>query len=279
MCRLGPPGRIRHSPDSRTPAARLYCAPTIAMDNYRLRGEHLESTKTGMNARTRQLGYGLITVATAFLCCSIPAAAQKAPAPGANIAGKVVEPSGAVIVGATVTLTAGGLRLETTSDGRGLYYFDQVPPGSYTILAFRDGFSPRTQDVVVTASQPVALDLKLEIAGFREEVTVAFTAAAALSAMKTETPIADIPLSVQSYTGSFMKAIETTNVADLYNYTTGVARSGNTAGDFLIRRLRASNTGNNQYNGLPGPAARLNSPSTRHVERRRRMKDPTSLRC
>ncbi|HEX9502567.1 MAG TPA: carboxypeptidase-like regulatory domain-containing protein, partial [Thermoanaerobaculia bacterium] len=153
--------------------------------------------------------------------------AQKAPATGAIVGGKVVDPSGAVVVGATVTLTAGNHRFETTSDSQGRYHFDQVPPGSYTILAFHEGFSPKTQEVV-TAIQPVALDLKLEIAGFSEEVMVAFTAAAALSAMKTETPIADIPLSVQSYTESFMKAIETTNVADLYNYTTGVARSGNT---------------------------------------------------
>ncbi len=108
----------------------------------------------------------------------------------------------------------------------------------------RDGFSPRTQDVVVPAGQVVTLDLPLEIGSFKEDVTVAFTAASALSAMKMETPIADIPLSVQSYTESFIKAIETTNVGDLYNYTTGVARSGNTAVDFVIRGVRASNSGN-----------------------------------
>lgn len=202
--------------------------------------------------------------------------AQKAPAAGTIVAGKVVDPSGAVVVGATVTLTAGNQRFETTSDSQGRYHFDQVPPGSYTILAFHEGFSPKTQEVVM-ASQPVALDLRLEIAGFSEEVMVAFTAAAALSAMKTETPIADIPLSVQSYTESFMKAIETTNVADLYNYTTGVARSGNTAVDFVIRGVRASNTGNIQYNGLPGLAARFNSPSTVNVERIEVMKGPTSV--
>src|SRR5258708_8289879 len=148
-----------------------------------------------MMARTRQLSYVLITVVTAFLGCPTPAAAlpnlgpadpqqkdaaaaQKAPAAGTNVAGKVVDPSGAVIIGATVTLTAGDLRLETTSDSRGLYHFDQVPPGSYTILAFRDGFSPRPQDVVVTASQPVALNLKLQIPAFTAQGTLPFTPAA-----------------------------------------------------------------------------------------------------
>ncbi len=205
------------------------------------------------------------------------AAAQKAVAAGTSVTGKVVDPSGAAIVGATVTLTAGNNHRETTSDTRGLYRFDQLPPGTYIILALRDGFSPRTQDVVVPAGQVVTLDLPLEIGGYKEDVTVAFTAASALSAMKMETPIADIPLSVQSYTESFIKAIETTNVGDLYNYTTGVARSGNTAVDFVIRGVRASNSGNIQYNGLPGLAARFNSPSTVNVERIEVMKGPTSV--
>jgi len=188
-----------------------------------------------------------------------------------------MDASGAVIVGATVSVSGGETPLETTSDAQGHYHFDQVAPGAYTLVAFRDGFSPQTKEIAVAAGQPVVLDLRLEVAGFREEVTVGFTGATALSAMKIETPIADIPLSVQSYTGSFMKAIETTNVADLYNYTTGVARSGNTAVDFVIRGVRASNTGNILYNGLPGLAARFNSPSTVNVERIEVMKGPTSV--
>ncbi len=205
------------------------------------------------------------------------ATTQTAPAMESGVTGKVIDTSGAVIVGAAVTLTAGNNRREATTDTRGLYRFDRLPPGTYTILAFRDGFSPQVQDVVVPAGKVVTLDLKLEIASFKEEVTVPFTAAAALTAMKMETPIADIPLSVQSYTGSFMKAIETTNVADLYGYTTGVQRSGNTGLDFVIRGLRTSNSGNIQYNGLPGLAARFNSPSTVNVERIEVLKGPSSV--
>jgi iron complex outermembrane receptor protein len=98
-----------------------------------------------------------------------------------------------------------------------------------------------------------------------------------MSALKIDTPVRDIPLSVQSYTSSFMKAIESSNVADLYNYTTGVSRSGQTGVDFVIRGIRASNTGNIQYNGLPGLAARFNSPSTENVERIEILKGPSSV--
>ena len=198
----------------------------------------------------------------------------------AAISGKVEDPSGAVIVGATVTLTpsgAGGERYETTTDTKGVYHFDRVKEGSYLALVFRDGFAPLTQEVTVAAEQSAMFDFKLEIAGFKEEVTVAFTADTAMGTLKLDTPLADVPLAVQSYTGSFMKAIESTNVGDLYNYTTGVSRSGNTGIDFVIRGVRASNDGNIQYNGLPGLAARFGSPSTANVERIEVLKGPSSV--
>jgi iron complex outermembrane receptor protein len=193
------------------------------------------------------------------------------------VSGKVEDASGAVIVGATVTLTPSGAgeRHETTTDTKGVYRFDHVQEGPYLILVFRDGFAPLTREVII--QRTVTLDFKLEIASFKEEVTVAFTANTAPGTMKMDTPLADIPLAIQSYTGSFMKAIESTNVGDLYNYTTGVSRSGNTGIDFVIRGIRASNTGNIQYNGLPGLAARFGSPSTANVERIDVLKGPSSV--
>jgi iron complex outermembrane receptor protein len=196
----------------------------------------------------------------------------------ASVSGKVEDPSGAVIVGANVTLTptGAGERHETATDTKGVYRFDHVQEGSYLALAFRDGFAPLTRELVIAPEQEVALDFKLEIASFQQEVTVAFTGDTA-GTLKMDTPLADVPLAVQSYTGSFMKAIESTNVGDLYNYTTGVSRSGNTGIDFVIRGLRASNDGNIQYNGLPGLAARFGSPSTANVERIEVIKGPSSV--
>src|SRR5207247_10172046 len=108
-------------------------------------------------------------------------------------------------------------------------------------------------------------------------VSASCTAGHSMSALRIATPVRDIPLSVQSYTSSFMKATASSNVADLYNYTTGVSRSGQTGVDFVIRGIRASNTGNIQYNGLPGLAARFNSPSTENVERIEILKGPSSV--
>src|SRR5262249_7590158 len=121
------------------------------------------------------------------------------------------------------------------------------------------------------------LDVELELASFKDEVTVAFTADTAAGTMKLDTPLADVPLAGQSYTGSFMKAIESTNVGDLYNSATGISGSGNPAIDFVIRGVRASIAGNIQYNGLPGLAARFGSPSTANVERIEVLKGPSSV--
>ncbi|HEY2941091.1 MAG TPA: TonB-dependent receptor, partial [Vicinamibacteria bacterium] len=73
-----------------------------------------------------------------------------------------------------------------------------------------------------------------------------------------------------------MKAIETRQVADLYNYMTGVSRSGNTAFDFSIRGL-SGGVGNLQYNGLPAVVARMGSPPTTNIERIEVLKGPASV--
>src|SRR5690349_13346054 len=74
------------------------------------------------------------------------------------------------------------------------------------------------------------------------------------SATKGDTAVRDTPFTVESYTNSFMKAIETTNVADMYNYMTGVKRAGNTGYDLTIRGFKTSGTDLNaiMVDGLPG---------------------------
>ncbi len=106
-----------------------------------------------------------------------------------------------------------------------------------------------------------------------------FLGAQAQSAMKLDTPVLDTPFAVQSYTDSFMKAIETTNVADLYNYMTGVKRAGNTAYDMTIRGFRTSEVDKNaiMVDGLPGLTGRFGSPPTIGVEHIELVKGPMSV--
>ena len=106
-----------------------------------------------------------------------------------------------------------------------------------------------------------------------EEVTVSskYLATGTSSAMKLDIPVRDTPFSVAAYTESFMQAVETTNVSDLYKYMTGIQRSGATAFDMSIRGFATSSTDRNaiMVDGLPGLVGRFASPptiSTDHVE-------------
>ena len=72
-----------------------------------------------------------------------------------------------------------------------------------------------------------------------------FMAEGSQSAMKLDVPVRDTPFSVSAYTESFMKAIETTNIADMYNYMTGVKRAGNTGYDLTIRGFKTSGNDRN----------------------------------
>ena len=91
--------------------------------------------------------------------------------------------------------------------------------------------------------------------------------------------VRDTPFSVSSYSESFMKAIETTNVADMYKYMTGVARTGGSGNDLNMRGFSMTAEDRNAIlvNGLPGLAGRFGSPPTVAVERIEVVKGPSSV--
>src|ERR1700730_5204718 len=119
-----------------------------------------------------------------------------------------------------------------------------------------------------SAVEPAATDQ-----GQLEEVegTASFVATGARSAMKQDVSVLDTPVSVDNYSNSFMKAIETTNVTDLYSYMTGIQRGGATGYDLSIRGFKTTQSDKNAIlvDGLPGLAGRFGSPptfSTDHIE-------------
>jgi iron complex outermembrane receptor protein len=106
-----------------------------------------------------------------------------------------------------------------------------------------------------------------------------FIETGAKSAMKMDIDVRDTPFSVSSYSESFMKAIETTNVADMYKYMTGVARTGGSGNDLNMRGFSMTAEDRNAIlvNGLPGLAGRFGSPPTVAVERIEVVKGPSSV--
>lgn len=106
-----------------------------------------------------------------------------------------------------------------------------------------------------------------------------FIDAGATSATKMNIRVLDTPFSVDSYNGNFLKAIETTNVSDLYKYMTGIQRAGNTGYDITFRGFKTSGNDRNAIltDGLPGLSVRFGSPPTIGTERIELVKGATSV--
>ncbi|WP_299347294.1 TonB-dependent siderophore receptor [uncultured Pseudoxanthomonas sp.] len=106
-----------------------------------------------------------------------------------------------------------------------------------------------------------------------------FVAQGAKSAMKQDITVMETPFSVAAYSDSFMKSIETTSVADLYSYMTGVRRGGNTGYDISIRGFKSTQADKNaiMVDGMPGVAGRFGSPPTFAAEGVEVVKGPASI--
>jgi Carboxypeptidase regulatory-like domain len=87
--------------------------------------------------------------------------------------GTVMDPSGAIIPGASVVLSGNGKTLTTTSGGAGAYRFSALPPGHYSVNTTIEGFTPYTvPDVAVVAGQSKTLNISLTIAVQQQKVEV-----------------------------------------------------------------------------------------------------------
>ncbi|MGH8192488.1 MAG: TonB-dependent siderophore receptor, partial [Rhodanobacteraceae bacterium] len=99
------------------------------------------------------------------------------------------------------------------------------------------------------------------------------------SALKMNVPSRDVPFSISTYTGSFMRAIETQKVADLYPYMTGIHSAGITGYDLVFRGFTSGGNDQNSIlvDGLPGLATRFGSPATIGISHIDVVRGPSSV--
>ena len=126
-----------------------------------------------MSARSR-VGAVCSLVLLALLV-ALPVAAQQR----GTVTGKVLDPAGLALPGATVTLTdsnRGFTRTVVTAE-TGAYSVPNLDPGTYEVLAEMSGFSSvRRTGVTITAGAELNVDMTLQIAGLTEAVDVTATA-------------------------------------------------------------------------------------------------------
>lgn len=110
---------------------------------------HLKGATTGRRI------YGLLAVLGLVLMLGVPAAyTQQA---NGTVSGSVVDQKGEVVPGASVVLhnVASGAEMKTTSDAKGLYVFNYVPVGTYTLRVSITGFKTFAQTGIHVAPSAV----------------------------------------------------------------------------------------------------------------------------
>jgi Carboxypeptidase regulatory-like domain len=101
----------------------------------------------------------------------------------ASITGTVTDTSGAVIPGATLTLTDTGTNAKQvrTSDNSGFYSFNALPPDNFTLDVTKDGFQDREfVNLQLNAEQANSINVQLTVGTKAQTVTVNGSTEAAL---------------------------------------------------------------------------------------------------
>src|SRR3954451_12377799 len=83
-----------------------------------------------------------------------------------RLSGSVKDPSGAVVTGATVTLTdlATNRVVNVTTNDEGFYQIQDVRPGTYTVTVDATGFKRSiVENVEANVDQPATVNVTLEI--------------------------------------------------------------------------------------------------------------------
>lgn len=92
----------------------------------------------------------------------------------ARLTGTVTDSSGAVVAGATVTVTDTGTAraVSAVSDDSGNYVVPALPPAQYSVEVKRDGFKTVKQNITLQTQQVATLNFTLGVGQVTEDITV-----------------------------------------------------------------------------------------------------------
>ena len=124
--------------------------------------------------RGQYSAWGLCVLTTLLMLIATAAPAFAQATTTATVRGHVEDPSGAVLPGATITLTNTGTKAPTVAvtDGRGQYLVS-VFPGTYDLKVELSGFKNYEQkNLTLSPSDARGIDVRLEVGQQSETITV-----------------------------------------------------------------------------------------------------------
>ncbi len=94
----------------------------------------------------------------------------------AVLRGQVVDQTGALIPGATISIASGDFKREATASNVGQFNIRGVPAGKYTVRATLKGFAPfEDAEVILTAGQDKVLEIPMLVSMEKQEIEVSET--------------------------------------------------------------------------------------------------------
>jgi hypothetical protein len=148
---------------------------------------------------------GVFLASTAILA---PRPVQAQSGYEAQIRGTVTDPSGAIVLGAKITLTdvSTGIGTTTETNDKGIYTLNGLRPGKYNLLVAQSGFqSAEARDIELAVSQQAVVNFALHLGSttssisVNESVPMLDTGGATLGTTISGNTTRDIPLYGRSY--------------------------------------------------------------------------------
>ncbi len=125
-----------------------------------------------------------------------------------QITGTVQDKNGAVMAGATITISnqLTGLTREATTSDSGDYVFPLLPVGVYTVTAEQQGFSTaKRSNIQLNVDQVVRIDLELQVGVVTETIEVQGSAVAldtenaSIGQVISQRQVNDLPLNGRNF--------------------------------------------------------------------------------
>ena len=206
-----------------------------------------------------------------LLCVLAFASVTVAQSESASLTGRVIDPQGAVVVGATVTATNRETKVatDTRTNGSGIYNLPSLPPGPYQLVVRAQDFQENViERLVLHVQDRVSQDIALQIGSVAQTFTVnaerqpVNTQDAAVGTVVERQVVENMPLNGRSF-------------QELITLSPGVATvpaGTNTPGQFVVNGQRTDTN----YFTVDGVSANVAAPILGSVNANGTGSEPTA---
>ena len=163
-----------------------------------------------------------------------------------SLKGRVLDPSGAAVAGAQVSVAAKdhSTSSSTFTSGNGEFSL-ALQPGEYQIQAVAEGFSAASQNIIIRGDRIDPIEFVLQITGYSGTVTITdiagYQTTAISTATKTLTALRDVPQSVTVVSREQMVDQSMQSIGDVVRYVPGItAIQGENNRDQVVIRGNSS---------------------------------------